>query len=246
WEAILKGQKPDRLPMDYWATAEAKEKLMRYLNCSSEEELYKKLHIDKSVGVGPVYVGPKLEQNTDMYGLRYRNIEYNGGVYAECIYHPLTKYETIEEIEQNYVWPTVDWFDYNVIPTQLKGKEEYPVQGGGSEPFLIYKDLRGQEQAFMDLILHPDIVDYCLDKLFDFCYENTLRIYEQIPGKITFSFIGEDMGAENNLMYSPDQIRRFLLPRMKRMIDLVHEADAYAFHHDDGAIRKIIPDLIGI
>lgn len=246
WEAVLRGRKPDRLPMDYWATNETNEKLMRYLNCSTLEEVYKKLHIDRPVAVAPLYIGPKLEENTDIYGIRYRNIEYGGGFYAESIYHPLAQYQTVEEIERNYIWPSVDWFDYSVIPGQLEGKETYPVQGGGSEPFLIYKDLRGQEQAFMDLILNPDIVDYCLDKLFDFCYENTLRIYEQVPGKITFSYIAEDMGAETDLMYSPDQIRRFLLPRMKRMIDLAHEAGVYAFHHNDGAIRKILPDLIAI
>ena len=30
------------------------------------------------------------------------------------------------------------------------------------------------------------------------------------------------------------------------MIKLVHENNAYAFHHDDGSIKKIIPDLIKI
>ncbi|MEZ0537462.1 uroporphyrinogen decarboxylase family protein [Caldicellulosiruptoraceae bacterium PP1] len=246
WEAVLQRKKPDRLPMDYWATPEVTDKLMKHLNCNSEQELYKRLHIDKPVTVFPAYIGPKFKPNTDMYGCRYRYIEYNGGVYAECIYHPLAQYETIEEIEKNYTWPSADWFDYNIIPEQIKGKEEYPIQGGGSEPFLIYKNLRGQEQAFMDLILYPDIVEYCLDKLFDFCYENTLRIYEQIPGKITYSYIAEDMGAETDLMYSPEHIKQFLLPRMKRMNDLAHEAGVYVFHHNDGAIRKIIPDLISI
>jgi uroporphyrinogen decarboxylase len=246
WLAVLKGEKPDRLPMDYWATQETTVNLMRYLGCSTQEELYKKLHIDRPVGVAPKYIGPKLEPNTDMYGCRYRDVNYGGGVYSECIYHPLAQYESVEEIEKNYTWPTVDWFDYSVIPEQIKGKEEYPIQGGGSEPFLIYKNLRGQEQAFIDLVLYPDIVDYCLDKLFDFCYENTLRIYEQIPGKVTFSYVAEDMGGETDLMFSPEHIRRFLLPRMKRMIDLAHQAGVYAFHHNDGAIRKIIPDLIEI
>ena len=27
-----------------------------------------------------------------------------------------------------------------------------------------------------------------------------------------------------------------------KMIALVHDAGAYAFHHSDGAVRKIIPD----
>ena len=64
---------------------------------------------------------------------------------------------------------------------RLEGWEDYPVQGGGSEPFLIYKNLRGQEQAFMDLIENPEIVHYCLDKLFGLAYENTRRIYETDP-----------------------------------------------------------------
>ena len=33
---------------------------------------------------------------------------------------------------------------------------------------------------------------------------------------------------------------------MKRMMDLVHEAGAYVFHHSDGAIRPMISDMINI
>jgi uroporphyrinogen decarboxylase len=95
-------------------------------------------------------------------------------------------------------------------------------------------------------VLNPDLVHYCLDQLFDFCYENTRRIYEQIPGQVTFSYVAEDLGAQENLLFSPEIIRVFLLPRMKRMIDLAHEAGVYAFCHSDGAIRRIIPDLIEI
>jgi uroporphyrinogen decarboxylase len=31
---------------------------------------------------------------------------------------------------------------------------------------------------------------------------------------------------------------------MKRMMDLAHQAGAFVFHHNDGSIRKMIPDLI--
>jgi len=232
------------MPMDYWATGEASEKLMKHLGLDSMEEVFKKLHIDRPVGAGPRYVGPPLPPDTDMYGMKYRDVEYGSGVYRECIHHPLAEYSSVKEIEDNYTWPSVDWFDYSVIPEQIKGKEDRPIQGGGSEPFLIYKNLRGDKQAYMDLILNPEIVHYCLDKLFDYCYENTRRIYEQISGKIMFSYVAEDMGSETDLMYSPEHIREFLLPRMKRMMDLAHEAGVFVFHHNDGAIRKMIPDLI--
>ncbi|MCD6506109.1 uroporphyrinogen-III decarboxylase-like protein [Candidatus Poribacteria bacterium] len=244
WLAVLNRKKPDRIPMDYWATGEATEKVMKYLGCSSVDEMFKRLHIDRVIGVGPRYIGPPIEPGYDMYGCRYEKVNYGTGVYSECVYHPLAQYNSIEEIERNYTWPTADWFDYSVIPDQIKGREMYPIRGGGSEPFLTYKNLRGMEQAYMDLILNPDLVHYCLDKLFDFCYENTLRIYEQIPGKVNISYVAEDFGSQEGLLISREHIREFFIPRMKRMIDLAHQAGAYVFFHSDGAIREIIPDMI--
>jgi len=244
WLAVLNRQKPDRIPMDYWATPEATRKLMRYLKCESEEELFKRLHIDHVIDVHPEYVGPALPKDCDIFGCRYRDVDYGTGVYRECIYHPLSKYKTVEEIKKNYRWPSLDWYDYSVIPKKIIGKEDYPIRGGGSEPFLIYKNLRGQQQAFVDLILNPEMVHFCLDKLFDFCYQNTLRIYEAIPGKVMLTYVAEDMGSQEGLLFSPQQIREFLLPRMKRMIDLAHQAGAFVFHHNDGAIRQILPEMI--
>ena len=49
---------------------------------------------------------------------------------------------------------------------------------------------------------------------------------------------------ETKELISPAQIHEFLIPRMKRMIDLAHEAGVYVFHHSDGAVRPIIPDMI--
>ncbi|HLD36082.1 MAG TPA: uroporphyrinogen decarboxylase family protein [Planctomycetota bacterium] len=244
WQAVLKRQKPDRVPMDYWATEEVNEKLKKFLGCSDMLEVFKKLHIDRPVVVRPRYIGPAVSDGSDIFGCRYRIVDYGTGKYEECIHNPLAKYETLEELQKDYRWPSADWYDYSGIAGQLKGKEEYPVQGGGSEPFMAYKELRGQELALMDLIANPEIVHYCLDKLFDLAYTNTQRIYEQILGRVTYSYIAEDMGSQDDLMFSPAQIREFLIPRMKRMIDLAHRNGAAAFHHNDGSIRKIIPDMI--
>ncbi len=47
----------------------------------------------------------------------------------------------------------------------------------------------------MDLVEHPDIVEYCLGKLFELAYQNTLRIYEAIPGKVNVTYVAEDRRA---------------------------------------------------
>ena len=182
WEAVLERRKPDRVPMDYWATSEATEKLMCHLGVSTMDELCDRLHIDMPVKVYPRYDGPALSSGTDVFGLKYRDVTHDGGIYQEAINNPIAAYDSVEEIERNYTWPTADFYDFSVIPAQVKGNEDRPIQGGGSEPFLVYKLLRGEEQAFVDLIANPEIVDYCLGKLFDFAYETTRRSLETIPG----------------------------------------------------------------
>jgi uroporphyrinogen decarboxylase len=246
WLAVLNRQTPDRVPMDYWGTTEMSAKLVQALECETLDEALCKLHIDRPVTVGPEYVGPAIPDGYDVFGIQYRLVDYGTGVYNECVHSPLAAYETVDEIEDNYTWPDPDWYDYTGIAEEVAGKEDRPIRGGGSEPFLTYKSLRGQQQAFMDLVLNPELVHYCLDKLFDLAYENTRRIYEQIPGQVMISYVAEDMGSQEGLMFSPDQIHTFLLPRMKRMIDLAHEADAFVFHHDDGAIRAILPAMIDL
>jgi len=246
WQAVLTRQAPDRVPMDYWSTPEMTEKLQRHLGCATYFDLMKRLHIDRPVGVGPKYVGPPVAPHTDVFGIVYREVEYGAGSYGEAVAGPLARFTSVDEIEANYTWPNPDWWDYSGIPDQLKGLEEYPVQGGGSEPFLLYKNLRGDEQAMIDLVENPAIVEYCLEKLFDLAYVNTQRIYEAIPGKVTYSYVAEDLGGQNDLMMSPRHIRRFLFPGMKRMIDLIHGAGITVFHHDDGNVSRILPELIDL
>jgi uroporphyrinogen decarboxylase len=47
-------------------------------------------------------------------------------------------------------------------------------------------------------------------------------------------------------MYSLRHIREYFLPRMKKMMKLVHDGGAFVMTHSDGAVRKVIPDLIEI
>ncbi len=244
WLAVLERRRPDRVPMDYWATAEASEKLIRFLGAKDLREVFEILHIDEVVTVSPKYVGPKIPEDEDVFGCRFRDVDYGVGKYREVVYNPLAPFKSVKEIEENYEWPDPDWWSYTDIPRQVRGKDHLPIRGGGSEPFLIYKNLRGQWQAYVDLVRNPEMVHYCLDKLFDLAYEGTRRIYDAIPGQVMITYVAEDLGTQEDLIMPPSKIREFLIPRMKRMIDLAHSEGAYVFHHSDGAIRKILPDMV--
>jgi len=112
------------------------------------------------------------------------------------------------------------------------------------EIFLRYTYLRGLERATMDLIEKPEMVEYCLDNISHLYYQITEGIYDEIPGKVLLTMVAEDFGSQENLLFSPSCIRKFFLPRMKKMMQLAHENNAWVITHSDGAIREIIPDLI--
>ncbi len=156
WLAVLTRQVPDRVPMDYWATPEATAKLIKHLGFSrrserqltadmhafspaeGESEAYdllrqalRRLHIDFVVRVGPGYIGPPSEPGTDVFGCRHSTVDYGSGEYEEVVYHPLAEFNSVDEIESRYTWPRPDWWDYGGIPAQIKGWEDYPIQGGG-------------------------------------------------------------------------------------------------------------------
>jgi len=243
WRAVLSRQKPDRIPMDIWATDETFTLLRDHLACDLDGVLAR-LHIDMPVTVTGTYVGPPLPPNQDVFGFAYHDIQYGTGAYHEPINTPLAQFQSVEEIEAGYTWPNPDWWDYSHLPGELEGQEHRAVKGGGSEPMLWYNWLRGNQQAFMDLLVNPDIVHYCLDKLFDLAYQQTLRIFETIPGRVDFTYIAEDIGGQNTVLYPPDAIREFFWPGMKRMMDLTHQNGAYVFTHSDGSFRDMIPELI--
>jgi uroporphyrinogen decarboxylase len=246
WLAVLSHKIPDRIPLSYRATGEATAKLLKHMGVADFAEAATRLHIDPVVGVGPRYIGPPVPPDEDVFGIKYEEHDYGTGSYRDAVYHPLAQYNSIEEIERNYRWPSPDWYDYSGIPAQVKGKDDWIVQGGGSEPYAGYKALRGVEQGYIDLIENPEMVHYCLDKLYGLCYENTRRIYEAVPGKVIWTWVAEDVGSQEDLIVSLPHIEEFFLPRMKRMIDLAHQAGAYAFHHSDGACRKNLPNMIRI
>ena len=244
WLAVLRRERPDRVPMDYWGTAETTIKIMAELGCADERAMFERLRIDRLHRVEPAYVGPRLRAGYDVFGCRWRDVGYGDGVYRECVGHPLVACDTIEAIERSYTWPHADWYDYSTLPAQVVGWEDYPISAGGSEPFLRYTELRGMEAAYKDLVSRPELVHYALGKLYDLAYEQTRRSYEALAGRVDVSYVAEDLGSQHGLLFAPRMIQAFFLPGMRRMVELAHEADVVAFCHSDGAIRPIIPDLL--
>ena len=252
WEAVLRGERPDRVPCDYWGTSEITSRLKRELGCAGDRELWERLGVDKLIHLVPRH--PRATESTwhlqshfSVWHIGTRTVPYADGLgcYEEAVEHPLAAATSVREIEQ-FDWPDPGEWDLAGLREQCEAWRDYPLLAGSCELFYLHCRLRGMEQALEDLIAHPDIADSILEHIAAIDLALTRRILDEVGESLLFSYVAEDLGTQESLIMSPRLFRRFLKPRMARMIDLVHSYGVKVFHHDDGAMRPLLPDLIEI
>ncbi len=225
-------------------------RLLRDLGCASERELWTRLGIDKCIHLAPVHPGAResgwhMQSLFSIWNVRTRNIEYGEGIgeYEEDAHHPLADIETVAEVDR-FSWPDPADFDVAALRERILEWNGYPILAGSSEPFYLYCRLRGMERALEDLVVNPMIADAILERIWRFDYGIIRRILEECRGLVDLVYVAEDLGTQNSLLMSPRTFRRFLKPRMTKLIEMIHGYGVRVFHHDDGAIRNVIADLI--
>lgn len=247
------GRKPvDRVPTDYWGTAEATERLLRHVGAADAPALWATLGIDKIIGVAPAYVGPALPQSargfTDFWGVQHKTVSYGDGLgsYSEMVRHPLADAAAIDDIETSYQWPQADWFDFSGIASACREHPLHAIEGGYMAPFYMYTNIRGLEKTLTDLALQPELAHYIIGKICAFLEDYHRQLFEAADGAIDIAQVTDDFGTQTGLMISLDMFEEFFAAPYQRLIGLVKEHDVLVFHHDDGAIMPLIPRLVDL
>jgi len=168
----------------------------------------------------------------------------------------LSEIHKIDQIDEIVKWPDPKdehWFSNTRNRAQeLQEKKAFWVTARmvvSHGPFQYASDLRGTENFMMDMVLKPDLASALLKKIGDiYCdlYENYLIRCGDFIDMIELP--GDDYAGNNNLLFSPEMFRKFIKPIIKQM---VHRIKSYSENikimlHSDGAILKLIPDLIEV
>ncbi len=116
-------------------------------------------------------------------------------------------------------------------------------------PFQTACDLRGTDIFLMDMALYPEFAEYLLDKV-TAVLEGLLKVAMQAGGKY-FNLIelpGDDYAGNTNTIMSPAMFRKFIQPCIERLVKAVkeHNPDTKIMLHSDGAITKLLPDIIDL
>jgi uroporphyrinogen decarboxylase len=246
WKSVLARKPVDRVPCDIWATEEVFKKLADELRCEDRWGVIDVLEIDAPYTAFPQYSGPGLPENQNFWGVGFKSVSYGSGTYSEAVGHPLACCETVADIH-NYKWPVMDWFDFSKMKNQCQEHLHRVIRCGYVEPFLLYSQMRGMEQAMIDLAAMPDLVECAFDYIFDFSIKSLERAIEEIgDNAIDITVPSEDLGSQSGPLFSLDCFCRFHKPRFKKYIDVAKQANIAVFYHTDGASRDFIPELINL
>ncbi len=200
----------------------------------------------------PVIRGEDADTFYDSYGQVWRRAQpyyYTGeGILKEAT--------SIDDIERLVRWPDLSdsrWTQGVVERARmLREQTDYFVamrMVASHGPFQTACDLRGTEAFLMDMALQPELAHALLDKITT-AIEGLLKLAMQAGGEYfdMDELPGDDYAGNTNLLISPAMFRKFIRPCIQRLIKVIkeHNPDTKVMLHSDGAITKLLPDIISI
>lgn len=248
--AVLNRQPVDRPPVDIWLTAEVLESLKRHIGETHELAAFQCLGVDKIVRIVLEYdlerSDPDNGTGRNLWGVPTQKVKAGKATYEEYGVGPLADYDSPEELDRYQAWPDPDRFNYEAAKEHAKRARRFNFAtiGPWVSHFEIYCNLRGMENALMDVIAEPDFLDATLDRIEAIQSTMLDRFLTELGDLIDVVFISDDLGTQTGQLISIDAWKRFLRPRLCRWVDLIHGHGKKVLFHTDGSSRAFVPYLI--
>lgn len=252
WAAVHR-QPPDRVPKECGFTPAVLERFRRETGANDPAEYF---------GMETRHVGFLPPRERPDFSAYYADLhlerppiigEYGNGNVPGNFYHftrrifPLRHATKVDDIEA-YPWPDITpayrhaHLEEQVARLHAQG---YWVDAMAGHIFELAWQLIGFEKFFEDMVLNPDLVEAVLDHI---TADNCFRARRFAEAGVDMLRTGDDVGMQDRLMMKPDEWRRFLKPRLAKVIASARAVrpDIPVWYHSDGKIADIIDDLIEV
>ena len=255
----LTHREPDRIPVDFWASAGMRARLQSELGLSFDEFLDSR-DVDLRYIDGPPYVGPPLKgvdpaHSVDIWGVPRKlvtlDVVGHQEHYREVVAEPLRAAENAGDVEAYTGWPSPDLFDYGGIEAQCDGLRDagraVVFMGDRLNRIAQLKPamyLRGADRIFLDMALRPDVARAIFGRIRSFYMSYLARILEAAHGKIDIVLMGDDFGSQAGLLVSPQMWDDLLREGFADYVRLIKQHGAIAMHHTCGAVADLVPRLV--
>jgi len=104
----------------------------------------------------------------------------------------------------------------------------------------------GMETALIKILMNPEMFRAVINRITHFYLEANEIIYKATGGLMDCILIGNDFGAQTNMLISAESLREFVFPGTKMLIEQAKSYGLKVIHHSCGSIFPIIDDLIGL
>ena len=153
---------------------------------------------------------------------------------------------TDERTFEQYTWPDPEQFDTSVLSDVKRylpdGMKLMVMSPGGVLENVI--ELTGYDNLCYMLYEQPELAG----RLFDEVGNRLLRYYELALQHDSVGFVcaNDDWGFNTQTLLSPAQMRQFVFPHHRRIVDLAHQSGRPVILHSCGNFRDIIDDTIAL
>ncbi|MDR1797642.1 MAG: hypothetical protein LBR44_09440 [Clostridiales Family XIII bacterium] len=154
--------------------------------------------------------------------------------------------EDVAEVER-FPWPTTDHLDFssNIAKVEMAEEMDLAVIGGFWCMFFhVACDFFSMEEYFIKMHTNPAVVEAVTERITDFYLEANKKYFDQMAGRLTSAFFGNDLGSQISCLMSLEFFDRFIAPYAKKLIDQMKRYGLKVTIHSCGAIYDLIPRLI--
>ena len=158
------------------------------------------------------------------------------GILGQVTGHPLADDKALD----SYIWPNAMDLDISedIIATQYAA-EKY-VRVGWVTFFERMVDLRGFEQAMIDIGSESTVFMEIKEKIFQYNMTLIDRLTALDADCVAFA---DDWGSQLNMMINPKAWEKHFLPAYKEQFSKVKNAGMHVYFHTDGYTMPILPML---
>jgi uroporphyrinogen decarboxylase len=223
------------------------------------EELLERFHVDVRYvcAHGPDSFKGGIKQNVrrgklwhdlkDEFGIVW-SMPDDQQLYMDISHHPLAN-ATVEDLAR-YPFPTGNdptrFTGVRETALELRRETPYAISTGiGGVVYEICWYMRGLERWFMDMIDNPAFCEALLDKTLAFWIDYYTGFMAEVGDIVDVVMIGDDIGGQSGLLFSPNFYRRVVKPRQKTLVQHVKSlTSAKIWYHTCGSVMECIPDLL--
>ncbi len=243
----LNFEEPDRVPVFASFVPEI-DKALRKAEGITEYDLGAALGNDMvkcCAGLEMSFYGQPEPEYTDPWGIRWRYIKYDTGVYTEIAEYPLggdraklDAFEIPDPLEDSQ-------YDDFRKKKELYGDEKWMI---GSSQISIFEGcwyLRGLDTFMMDMALEPEYSEKLMDKVMQFPLKAARKYIELGADMIWF---GDDVAMQTGMMMSVDMWRTYFKQRYATLFGECKKLNPNIkiAYHSCGNCQDILDDMIEI